>query len=201
MIGIINYGLGNIKAFTTIYKNANKPYKLISNTADFKDVTHIILPGVGAFDHAMQSFNASGLREKTEELVLEKKLPVLGICVGMQMMGNSSEEGEEKGLGWIDADIEKFNTQNNLAVPHMGWNQIILKQESSISKKLNNLSEFYFLHSYYLKPQNNEITLATADYGGEFATIVAKDNIFGIQCHPEKSHASGVQFLVNFSEQ
>ena len=126
MIGIIDYGVGNIKAFANIYKNFDMPYKIVKSIDDFKGITKLILPGVGSFDHAMASLEDSGMREKLDELVLEKKLPVIGICVGMQMLAKNSDEGTLNGLGWIDAEVKKFDKSKiiNAPLPHMGWNSL-----------------------------------------------------------------------------
>ena len=196
MIGILDYGLGNIQAFANIYKNLNIDYKFISKVEDFTDVSKLILPGVGAFDYAMQKLNNSGLREKLDEYVLENKIPIIGICVGLQMLGISSEEGSLKGLGYIDAKVKKFDI--SLPLPHMGWNNIKKIKESTLLSGLDE-AKFYFLHSYYFDTDEKYV-LAKADYEIEFDCIVNKDNIYGIQCHPEKSHHFGVQLLKNFGE-
>ena len=149
MIGIINYGLGNVKAILNLYNYHRIKAKLVSTIDDFDLIDRLILPGVGSFDNAINLFNESGMREKTEKLVLEKKIPFLGICVGMQILGNSSEEGKQKGLCWINGDIKKINFFNKkLPLPHLGWNKISLTKNSKILKGLNN-QYFYFLHSYF----------------------------------------------------
>ncbi len=203
MIGIIDYGLGNVKAFANIYKKLNLDYKRISSVDDFKDITKIILPGVGAFDYAMQCLNKSGMRDILNKKVLNENIPVIGVCVGMQMLAKSSEEGKVDGLGWIDGvvkkfDLSKLNEQNPL--PHMGWNTISIIKQSSLVANLERSASFYFLHSYYFECENNDDIIAPADYGDDFACIVNKNNIFGIQCHPEKSHHNGVALLKNFGE-
>jgi len=199
MIGIIDYGVGNIKA---IYEQLNLSFKIVKNIEDFFDVTKIILPGVGSFDHAMTSLQNSGMREKLDELVLEKKLPVIGICVGMQMLAKSSEEGNLKGLGWIDGTVKKFDKSKikNGPLPHMGWNTLNIEKENGIFKNLEEEPRFYFLHSYYFECNNKEDVIATATYGKRFECMVNHENIYGIQCHPEKSHHNGIQLLKNFGE-
>jgi glutamine amidotransferase len=196
MIGILNYGLGNVKAFANIYKILNMKYKFVSKIEDFKDVTKIILPGVGAFDYAMERLNKSGLREKLDEYVLEKKIPVLGICVGLQMLAEKSEEGKLEGLKYIPGEVKKFNI--NFPLPHMGWNEIIPIKNNKLLKNLNK-PKFYFLHSYYFE-SNEEYVLAKSEYVIKFNCILNKDNIYGIQCHPEKSHHFGIKLLKNFGE-
>lgn len=202
MIGIIDYGVGNIKAFANIYKNFDMPFKIVQNKDDFKDVTKLILPGVGSFDHAMTSLQNSGMREKLDELVLRDKLPVIGICVGMQMLAKSSDEGEVDGLGWIDAEVKKFDKLKivNAPLPHMGWNSLNIKENKQIVSNLDIDPKFYFLHSYYFECKNKEDVIATATYGEEFECIVNHNNIYGIQCHPEKSHHNGMNLLKNFGE-
>jgi glutamine amidotransferase len=202
MIGIIDYGVGNIKAFANIYKNFDMPFKIVKNSEDFEDITKIILPGVGSFDHAMQCLQNSGMREKLDELVLDKKLPVIGICVGLQMLAESSEEGECKGLGWIKGHVKKFDKAhiNNDPLPHMGWNNLNIVKDNKLFKKLEEKPRFYFLHSYYFECLNKNDVIASSSYGIEFECMVNHDNIYGIQCHPEKSHHNGMQILKNFGE-
>jgi glutamine amidotransferase len=202
MIGIIDYGVGNIKAFANIYKNFNIPFVIVKNILELENVTKLILPGVGSFDHAMASLQNSGMREKLDELVLEKKLPIIGICVGMQMLAKSSEEGNLTGLGWIDGIVKKFDKSKieNGPLPHMGWNTLNIKKENKIFDNLEENPRYYFLHSYYFECNNKENVIATATYGEQFECIVNHENIYGIQCHPEKSHYNGMQLLKNFGE-
>lgn len=202
MIGIIDYGVGNIKAFSNIYKNFEMPYKIVKTKDDFEDVAKLILPGVGSFDHAMTSLQNSGMRETLDELVLVKKLPVIGICVGMQMLAKSSDEGELSGLGWIDGVVKKFDKSKiqNGSLPHMGWNSLNIKDEKSVLSGLDMNPRFYFLHSYYFDCRDKNDVLATASYGEEFECVVNHENIYGIQCHPEKSHHNGMKLLKNFGE-
>lgn len=202
MIGIIDYRVGNIKAFANIYKNFEIDFKIVKNINDFENVTKIILPGVGSFDHAMTSLQNSGMREKLDELVLDKKLPVIGICVGMQMLAKISDEGKLDGLGWIDAKVKKFDKSKiiDAPLPHMGWNSLNIKKNKKIVSALDADPRFYFLHSYYFECEDKDDVIATATYGDEFECIVKHDNIYGIQCHPEKSHHNGMQLLKNFGE-
>lgn len=202
MIGIIDYGVGNIKAFANIYKNLNIPFKIVKDISGFENITKLILPGVGSFDHAMTSLENSGMREKLDELVLEKKIPVIGICVGMQMLAKSSEEGILNGLGWIDGIVKKFDKSKikNAPLPHMGWNNLIMEKKNKIFDNLEENPRYYFLHSYYFECENKEDVIATATYGEKFDCMINHKNIYGIQCHPEKSHHNGMQLLKNFGE-
>lgn len=202
MIGIIGYGLGNVSAFANIYKKLDIPHNILKKPEDFDGVSKLILPGVGAFDHAMNLFNDSGMREITEELVLNKSIPILGVCVGMQMMAETSEEGECDGLGWIKGNVVKFKTSeldDGAPMPHMGWNTVSTESDHELLTGLKN-SRFYFLHSYHMQPENYEYILCKTYYGKSFCSIVKKNNFLGMQCHPEKSHDSGIQFLSNFAK-
>lgn len=199
MVGIIDYGLGNIMAIRNIYLKEKIPVKLIKNCDDFDKVTHIILPGVGSFDNAMNLLNSSGLKKQLDNLVLNKKIPVLGICVGMQILGLKSDEGKLSGLGWINGNVIKFkNTSNKkFRIPHMGWNSIDPKN-INLFKGLNNNSHFYFLHSYYFELLENNNTIAKTNYINSFSSAINLNNIYGVQFHPEKSHNNGITILKNF---
>ena len=202
MITLIDYGVGNIFAFQNVYKRLDIPTKIAKSSQDLMDAQKLILPGVGSFDYAMNRLNDSGMREKLDELVLEKKIPVIGICVGMQMMGNRSDEGTEEGLKWIDGDILKFDEkliQHRTKLPHMGWNDVVPVNNHSLFNGLERDAIFYFLHSFYFKCKNPSDTIATSEYGIPFSSAVNRDHIFGIQFHPEKSHHYGERLLHNFA--
>lgn len=203
MITLVDYGLGNIQAFANIYKRLNIPVTVASTADKLAEASKIILPGVGAFDWAMTRLNESGMRNCLDELVVQKKCPVLGICVGMQMMAGKSDEGELDGLGWIDAEVRKFDEKNftqQTHLPHMGWNDVIPNNTDSLFSGLDNKPRFYFLHSYYFLPAVTEEILAVTDYNHEFTSAINSRNIFGVQFHPEKSHQWGIQLLKNFAE-
>lgn len=202
MITIVDYGLGNVQAIANIYKRLEIPTLLAKTSADLAGASHVVLPGVGAFDWAMARLNQSGMRATLEELVLQQRKPVLGICVGMQMMAKSSDEGQAQGLGWFDAGVKLFDDARftgRTHLPHMGWNDIEPVHTDGLLRELGGQARFYFLHSYYFAPTDPGDVLAFADYGGRFACAVRAGNIHGVQFHPEKSHAWGIQVLKNFA--
>ncbi len=202
MIVIIDYGLGNVNAFANVYKKLNIPVLIAKNSADLTHATKIILPGVGSFDYAMQRLIDSGMREVLEQKVLNEKIPVLGICVGMQMLAKQSEEGVLPGLGWINGRVKKFKLQSDsvaLQIPHMGWNTVKPLHSNGLFNGIADESRFYFLHSYYFKCNNPEDAIAKTTYIGDFECAVNSANIFGVQFHPEKSHSNGIQLLKNFA--
>ncbi len=201
MIAIVDYGLGNVQAFANIYKRLNINAVLASTTDLLESADRIIVPGVGSFDWAMQLLARAGLRDTLDRLVKVERRPVLGICVGMQMMARSSEEGDEAGLGWIDGEVKRFalGPDNGLMLPHMGWNDVVPVDRSSLLEGLEDEARFYFLHSYYFVPGRDNYAIATTDYGGQFACAVQSGNCFGVQFHPEKSHSWGIQLLKNFA--
>jgi len=203
MITLIDYGVGNIFAFQNVYKRLNIPTKIAKTQDDLAETKKLILPGVGSFDFAMKQLNASGMREKLDELVLEKKVPVIGICVGMQMMGNRSDEGKLEGLKWIDSEILKFDEsliEQRTKLPHMGWNDVVPVKNHPLFVGLEKEAIFYFLHSFYFKCNKPTDSIAVSDYGLSFSSAVNKDNIYGIQFHPEKSHQYGEKLLHNFAK-
>jgi imidazole glycerol-phosphate synthase subunit HisH len=203
MITIVNYGLGNIHAIANIYKRLNIPARIATSAEDLTQAEKIVLPGVGAFDWAMTRLDQSGMRECLDDLVLRKGRPVLGICVGMQMMAKRSEEGRLEGLGWIDAEVRRFDEESfthKTRLPHMGWNDVIPRKGGGLFRGLESGARFYFLHSYYFAPSQEGDVLAITDYNGSYASGVCSGNIFGVQFHPEKSHQWGIQLLNNFAE-
>lgn len=202
MIALVDYGLGNIQAFANIYRRLGIEAWAARTPDDLRRASQIILPGVGAFDWAMTRLQASGLREVLDEEVLGKKKSVLGICVGMQMLARSSEEGGLPGLGWIDATVVKFDTrllEGKTHLPHMGWNDATPMSTDTLFSGLD-APRYYFLHSYFMKPDREENILATSSYGVTFTSAVRSDNVYGTQFHPEKSHDWGVRLLKNFAE-
>lgn len=202
MIAIIDYGLGNVRAFVNVYKVLNIPTIIAKRTEDFEDADKVILPGVGSFDHAMQMLEKSGMRQSLDEFVLRRHVPVLGICVGMQMLAVSSEEGKLPGLGWINGDVKRFDPSSSkhlMRVPHMGWNEVIKVRDVGLLQGIGHDARFYFLHSYYFQCHRSENVVAVTDYDGVFACVVNSGNVFGVQFHPEKSHRWGIRLLENYA--
>lgn len=198
MIGIIDYGSGNVHAITRILGNLKVDHKVVRKPSDFSEITKLILPGVGAFDSVMKKLNNSGLRGTLDDLVINKHMPVLGICVGMQIMGNNSEEGDLKGLGWINGSVIKFESQESFYVPHMGWNTVENEIGFSIFEETDKDFGFYFVHSYYFNLQEGVDHIASTDYGFSFVSAFQKENIIGVQFHPEKSHSNGMRVFEKF---
>lgn len=203
MITLVDYGLGNIQAFINVYKRLNISVRVAKSSTDLCGARKIILPGVGAFDHAMERLERSGMRNTLDELVLVKKVPILGICVGMQMLGESSEEGCRPGLGWIKARIRAFRSvmpESNLPLPHMGWNDAQPIPGNKLFNNLESNSQFYFLHSFYFECTQPQDIAAQTEYGFSFPCAVQHENVCGVQFHPEKSHHCGTQLLKNFAD-
>ncbi|QPQ54431.1 imidazole glycerol phosphate synthase subunit HisH [Allosphingosinicella flava] len=203
MTTIVDYGLGNIGAFLNMYKRMNLPAKAARTAEELRDAERIILPGVGAFDHAIELLDASGMRPLLEEKVIHEKVPVIGVCVGMQILADTSEEGEGPGLGWIPGIVRHFRSMpapNDLPLPHMGWNDVEPRGEEKLFRGLERDARFYFLHSFYYECANLSDRVATATYGSPFACAVRRDNVWGVQFHPEKSHHFGAMLLKNFAE-
>jgi glutamine amidotransferase len=202
MIRIVDYGLGNIRAFMAAYKKLGIPIQTASTPAELVRSTKVILPGVGSFDDAMAKLEGSGLRETLTRLALEEKVPMLGVCVGMQMLAQRSEEGSMCGLGWIDAEVRKFSSMAGgrpRSVPHMGWNEVRVVQPNKLFDGLED-ARFYFLHSYYFECYQSANVLAVTDYSGDFVSGVRCGDIYGVQFHPEKSHQWGYRLLENFAK-
>lgn len=203
MITIIDYGLGNINAIVNVCKALNAEARIAKSADDLEGSERIILPGVGHFDHAMDLLNKSGMRDKLDDLVLNKKKHILGICVGMQIMAKSSEEGTQQGLSYINANVEKFDVSKikfQTKIPHMGWNNVEQNKDSLLFKNINQGGSFYFLHSYHVSCEDSTDIASVTDYEGHFTSSFQKDNIFGVQFHPEKSHRNGEILLSNFAK-
>ena len=203
MIGIIDYGLGNIQAFMNSFESLNIKAKKVKNTNNLENCTHLILPGVGSYDYAITLLKNSNLLPSIEDLVFSKNIPILGVCVGMQILGSRSEEGNLKGLNWIKGEVKSFRNDKLFklnALPHMGWNNITINNSHPLFRnELNHNQRFYFLHSYYFKTEDKDNIICSTNYGIDFDSGIQKNNIFGVQFHPEKSHRFGLNILKNFS--
>lgn len=200
MIVIVDYGMGNLGSIVNMFKKIGVKALTTSDAAVISSASKLLLPGVGSFDKAMERIESSGLRSVLDEQVLVYKKPILGICLGMQLLTRGSEEGKLPGLGWIPADTKRFPNVKGLRIPHMGWNKVIDNSPSPLTKDLPEESRFYFVHSYCVQTDLSEHSILKCYYGLDFDAAIQKDNIFGAQFHPEKSHRFGMQLLKNFAE-
>ncbi|MWL88208.1 imidazole glycerol phosphate synthase subunit HisH [Cupriavidus sp. SW-Y-13] len=204
MIAIIDYGSGNVSAIANIYKKLKVAHVITGDAAELAAAERYVLPGVGAFDTTMDYLRDSGMVELLNEQVLVKKKKVLGICVGMQILADSSEEGVKPGLGWIPGRVRKIDAStltSSPKLPHMGWNSLSTKSaEAPLLQGVDLQQGFYFLHSFYFDAQDSADVSATVRYGSDLPCSVFRDNVFGMQFHPEKSHANGVAVFRNFAE-
>ena len=199
MIVVLDYGVGNLASIVNMLRSAGATVRSSSSAEDVRAAERLILPGVGHFDHGMRMLNRSGLRDALEESAFVQRKPVLGICLGAQMLGRASEEGTEPGLGWIEMSVRRLPEAPSVRVPHMGWNQLTLKQESPLFVGMANDARFYFVHSYFMACDDSASVVATTTHGVEFTCAVRCDNIAGVQFHPEKSLRHGLALLRNFA--
>jgi glutamine amidotransferase len=199
MITIVDYGMGNVGSVFNMLRKLRAKVQITSDKNEIAKSDKLILPGVGNFDRGMDSLNSSGLATTLSEQVLVSKKPILGICLGMQMMTRGSEEGSRQGLGWIAADAIRFSSSNNLKIPHMGWNQIkAVNSPKLFESAAEELERFYFVHSYYIRADNAQDVAAYCHYGKDFVASFEVDNIMGVQFHPEKSHLFGMNLFKRF---
>lgn len=199
MIVIVDFGLGNVRSIKNMFKRVNERKVSISSELEtIQNASKIILPGVGAFDNGMKNLQEYGLINILNKKALDEKVPVLGICLGMQLMTQGSEEGNLPGLGWFDAKAVKFNLAPDLKVPHMGWNYINQNDKNNLFLKKDKKYRFYFVHSYHVKCNNENDVLFTTHYGDEFNSAIQKDNLIGMQFHPEKSSHFGMDIFESF---
>jgi glutamine amidotransferase len=202
MITIIDYGLGNLGSISNMFKRIDVKCEITADPDVIDKAEKILLPGVGAFDAAMNRINERGLVEVLNKKALVDRVPFLGICLGMQLLTDKSEEGELQGLGYIKGVTRKFKFQDKvLKVPHMGWNIVNWKNSSLINLDMEQDEQrFYFVHSFYVKCENNDNVIGETEYGFKFDSVIQSDNVFGAQFHPEKSHRFGLKFFSNFSK-
>lgn len=200
MIAIVDHGYANIRSVDRMMRRLGHLPLITDRASDIKRADRVILPGVGAFNGPMQRLEELGLIEPLHEHAIVRGKPILGICVGMQIMTNGSEEGEEKGLGWIDGKCLRFkpDSEHKIRVPHMGWNKVETSPNADLFK--DDEAKFYFVHSYYVSLADRKLTAASCTHGVEFCASFQKDNIFGVQFHPEKSHRYGMALLKAFAD-
>lgn len=198
LIHIIDYGAGNIGSIVNMVRKAGGRSIVTSNKDEIMTAEKLILPGVGHFDYGMKKLKESDLINTLREKVLIQKCPILGICLGAQLMTNGSEEGTEPGLGWIDASVLRFDADLGVKIPHMGWNYIRTAKETNLSKDFEQYTRFYFVHSYYMKAKDKEDILFETVYGNKFVSALNRDNMYAVQFHPEKSHKYGLKLMQNF---
>lgn len=198
-ISIINLGVGNINSVAVAFRSLGADVKIVNNSAELEKCDGIVLPGVGNFTHTMEFLNSNNFVKKLNKLVIEEKIPFLGICLGMQLLAEEGEEGGlTKGLGWIKGKVIKLDLKEEFRIPHIGWDDVKFMGENSLFDGINSNSSFYFVHSYHFDCSDKESITSICNYGGDFVSSVQKDNIFGVQFHPEKSQGNGIKVIENF---
>ena len=203
MVTIIDYGLGNLGSIKNMLKKVGSDSEITNDLDIISNATKLILPGVGSFDNGMSNLEELGMISVLNRKVLIEKTPIMGICLGMQLFTNKSEEGVEPGLGWVDAETIKFNTDNaskKFTIPHMGWEYMEKCKDSKLLHEMYNESKYYFVHSYYVTCKDSKDILLKTNYIDDFVSAFEKDNIIGVQFHPEKSHKFGMKLFKNFVE-
>ncbi|MBU4277677.1 MAG: imidazole glycerol phosphate synthase subunit HisH [Proteobacteria bacterium] len=203
MIVIIDYGLGNLRSILNMLEKLGVSAAISNNIEEIEQANRIILPGVGAFDTAMNNINKLGLLEILNQKVVKQKTPILGICLGMQLLAKSSQEGKMPGLGWVDAEVVRFSFPGEkdlkLKIPHMGWNEVEPTGESHFFPEAGAEYRYYFVHSYYMICKNHQDSIGITHHGLDFTSVVMRENILGFQFHPEKSHKFGIELLKRFT--
>lgn len=199
MIVIVDYGVGNLRSISNMLRKVGAPARVSHDPAEIAAADKLLLPGVGHFDHAMRMLRQTGLQDCLDRFALESRRPVLGICLGAQILGKGSEEGDASGLGWLDMECRRLPETEEHRVPHMGWNQIALRRDCALFPDLQPDSRYYFAHSYYMECTDPADAVAVTRHGLEFTCVVQRDNIFGTQFHPEKSLRHGLAVLRAFA--
>jgi glutamine amidotransferase len=201
MISIIDYGMGNIGSLINMFMQVGEDIAVISNKEDVLKAHKLVLPGVGSFKAAMQRINEiPGLRDALDIKALKHQIPILGVCLGMQLLTESSQEGPADGLGWISGTTKKFEKMGDIKIPHMGWNAVRVVQENKLTESVNDESKYYFVHSYYVEVRDEQSSLLRSEHGVVFDSAIVRENIFGVQFHPEKSHKHGMKLLGSFAK-
>ncbi|WP_210397633.1 imidazole glycerol phosphate synthase subunit HisH [Motiliproteus sediminis] len=203
MISIVDCGMGNLGSVRNMFNYIDVPSEVVSSVAAIEQAQKLILPGVGSWDHGLANLTRSGLREVLDHKVLTQKVPLLGICLGMQVLAESSQEGDLPGLGWIPGKVVRFGDdvlEQGLKIPHMGWNRVFSRRTNVLTDSLPDDPRFYFVHSFHFCCSDPSDVLMTSKHGSEFVCAVQRDNIYGVQFHPEKSHKFGLALMKSFSE-
>lgn len=203
MIKVLDFGMGNIQSVINAFEKLGVDSERALCAEDIASASKLVIPGVGAFDYVIKALNHAGIKHALEDAAFVRKIPILGICVGMQIFAESSEEGNLPGLGWVPGHVKALSRSlscKDLIMPHMGWNSMEITGKSEILSGIDENSKFYYLHSYYYECSDKTLVLSRAQYGEVFDCAIQKNNIYGIQCHPEKSHSVGAVFLKNFAE-
>lgn len=203
MITIIDYGMGNLGSVFSMFKRIGIKSHVTSDLEEIHKARKILLPGVGAFDQAMRRISESGMQKVLNDKAIKEKVPVLGVCLGMQLLTESSKEGNLSGLGWIPGRALSFAEELNdtsLKIPHMGWNNVVKTKSSALTNDFTDEYRFYFVHSYFVKCKERSNAILESTYGLTFDSAIQRDNIFGAQFHPEKSHKYGMKLFENFAK-
>lgn len=201
MMAVVDYGVGNLGSIANMLRKAEVEHVVSADPSELARADRLVLPGVGAFDRAMEALDERGLHAVLDDLVLEREVPVLGICLGMQLLARSSEEGERRGLAWLDADVRRIvvPSDSGLKVPHMGWNTIRATKRCALLPESPPVPRFYFVHSFHMVCDHSEDVAATANHGSDLTAAVARGNVYGVQFHPEKSHRYGLELFSRFA--
>lgn len=202
MISIVAYGAGNISSIANMLRHVGVDSRVVETPEEIASAEKLVLPGVGHFDYGMSRLRERGLAVALDDAVLRRRVPCLGVCLGMQLMCRGSDEGAAPGLGWIKADVRRFDipADSDLKVPHMGWNSVVLRRDDGIVPRDDHRQRFYFVHSYRVVCEDQDDVVATCTHGNEFVAAFSRDNIHGVQFHPEKSHRYGMALMRRFAE-